>query len=82
MKIYSRKYLPESITYNNETYKMNAAISGAMNANNTPVNTIVATLKREGRKAILVQVLSSNLKGRTDLHGNPYKPTKWIFTNN
>ena len=28
---------------------------------------------------IEVHVLSPNLKGRLDLHGNPYKPTEWIF---
>ena len=81
MKTYSKKYLPESVTYKGETYKMNALISGAMNINNTSVNTIAATLKKEGRKAILITVLSNNLKGKTDLHGNPYKPTKFIFTN-
>lgn len=27
-------------------------------------------------------VLSKNLRGRTDLHGRPYKPSKWIYTPN
>lgn len=81
MKQYNKTYLPETITYNGETYSINVEISGAMNANNTPVNTIAATLREQGRKAILVNVLSRNLRGKTDLHGNPYQPTKWIFTN-
>jgi len=81
MKQYNKNHLPQGIVYNGETYIVNAPISSAMNANNTPVNTIAATLKKEGRKAILVNVLSSNLKGRTNLHGKPYQPTKWIFTN-
>lgn len=37
-------------------------------------------LKALGYKLIRVEVLSRNLKGKTDLHGNPYKPTEWIFT--
>ena len=40
-----------------------------------------ATLRKEGRKAVLVNVMSKNLRGKTDLHGKPYQPTKWIFTN-
>ena len=81
MKQYNKKYLPDSIEYNGETYKVNIEISGAMRDNKTPLRTISATLKKEGRKAVLVNVLSSNLKGKTDLHGNLYQPTKWIFTN-
>lgn len=81
MKQYHKKYLPDNIVYKGDNYKKNVAISGAMNANNTPINRINYTLKQMGRKAILVNVLSSNLKGRTDLHGHPYQPTKWIFTN-
>ena len=81
MKQYSRTHLPDFIEYNGETYKVNIEISGAMRDNNTPVNTIAATLRKEGRKAVLVNVMSKNLRGKTDLHGKPYQPTKWIFTN-
>jgi hypothetical protein len=28
-----------------------------------------------------ISVLATNLRGKTDLHGQPYKPSKWIFTN-
>ena len=81
MKQYSRTHLPDSIEYNGETYKVNIEISGAMRDNNTSFNTIAATLRKEGRKAVLVNVMSKNLRGKTDLHGKPYQPTKWIFTN-
>ena len=81
MKQYSRTHLPDCIEYNGETYKVNIEISGAMRDNNTPVNAIAATLRKEGRKAVLVNVLSKNLRGKTDLHGRAYQPTKWIFTN-
>jgi len=82
MKQFTRTYLPEEIKYNGNTYKCNAAISGSMNANYTSPNAIALTLKKEGRKAVLVNVLSRNLKGKTDLHGRPYQPTKHIFTTN
>ena len=81
MKQYSKTHLPDCIIYKGETYKVNIEISGAMRDNNTSFNTIAATLRKEGRKAVLVNVMSKNLRGKTDLHGKPYQPTKWIFTN-
>lgn len=80
MKQYSKTYLPEVIKYNGENYYPNAAISSAMIANNTSLKTISATLKKEGRKCLCVNVLSKNLKGKTDLYRNPYKPMQHIFT--
>jgi len=29
---------------------------------------------------IVVKVLSSRLKDKTDLHGKPYQPSQWIFS--
>ena len=81
MKTFKRTYIPESIKYNGETYTMNATISGAMSANNTRPVTVLEALKSTGKKGVLVEVLSLSLKGKTDLHGQEYKPTKWIFTN-
>ena len=39
------------------------------------------TYKRGARteKSIRVEVLSTRLKYRTDLHGHPYSPTVWYF---
>lgn len=81
MKTFNKTYLPDAINYNGEEYKCNIEISAAMTLNNTPVNVIADTLKKEGRKAVLVRVLARNLRGRTDLHGKAYQPSKWIFTN-
>lgn len=81
MKTFNKTYLPDEVNYNGQIFYKNAAISGAMNANNTSLNTIAATLKKEGLKAVCVKVLHRNLKGRTDLHGRPYQPTAHIFTN-
>jgi len=65
MKTFNKTFLPDKIVYNNETYKVNAAISGAMHANSTQPKVIANTLKSQGRKCILVNVLSS----------------QWIYTN-
>lgn len=35
--------------------------------------------KAKGEKLISVLVLSKNLKGKTDLHGKPYKPSEWLY---
>ncbi len=80
MKQYNKTYLPDAITYNGNEYKANARITSSMIANNTSVRVISETLKKEGRKMIVVNVLSKNLKGKTDLYGKPYQPNKHIFT--
>jgi hypothetical protein len=80
MKTFKSVYLPDEIKYNGETYKANAAITSAKLANNTSLKTISETLKKENRKMVVVNVLSKNLKGKTDLHGKPYKPQPHIFT--
>lgn len=80
MKTFKKDHLPESITYNGKIFKYNAHVSGAMNANGTMPNSIERELKKQERSSVLVLVLSKNLKGRTDLHGNPYQPSKHIFT--
>ena len=81
MKTFNRTYLVTEISHNGEIYRRNSEISGAMNANNTNINKIARELKLQGRKAILLKCLSAKLKGLTDLHGRPYEPTKWIYTN-
>jgi len=80
MKQYNKTYLPNEITYNGNAYKTNARITSSMIANNTSVRVISETLKKEGRKMLVVNVLSKNLKGKTDLYGKPYQPNKHIFT--
>lgn len=81
MKTFSKTFLPETVEYNSQTYYLNIKISAAMTVNSTSPNIIQDTLKKEGRKAVLVKVMSRNLRGKTDLHGKPYQPTEWVFTN-
>lgn len=69
------------IRYKNELYTANMRISAAMTASDTPAKQVIETLKKEGRKGLYVLVVNKNLKGKTDLHGNPYQASKWIYTN-
>ncbi len=39
----------------------------------------IKKFKQSGRRYRYLEVLASNLRGKTDLHGQPYKPTKWFF---
>lgn len=66
MKIFSRCNLPESITYNGKKY---VYLCGKHENKD----------KYIGKKCVQVNVLSRRLKNATDLHGNPYKPSEFIF---
>lgn len=45
----------------------------------TSRDAIAAEAKRRKLKYRRVEVLSRNLRGKLDLHRQPYTPTKWIF---
>lgn len=79
MKTFKRTYLPDSIEYNGETYFKNPGISTELAIDSRLLKRIPDQLKAQGRKAVLVEVLSNNLRGRTDLHGNLYKPTVHVL---
>lgn len=81
MKVFKRTSLPEVINYNNAEYKLNSAISSSMIQSGTNPEKVLEALRSTGKKGILVEVLSTNLKNRTDLRGQLYKPSKFIFTN-
>ncbi len=80
MKTYNKTFLPENIEYKGEIYTLNLAIQIGIDRNETSIKTISQSLKKEGRKCLIVNVLSKNLKGKKDLFNNPYKPNKYIFT--
>lgn len=82
MKTFSRKSMPDKIKYNGEIYTLNPTISAGMKKSNTRPEKVIDAVRSTGKKAVLVEVLSQELKGKTDLHGNTYKPSKWIFTTN
>jgi len=69
MKILSKTFLPKEVKYNNNIYICDEELSRNYNGTNPPaVKGIIG-----------VHVLSRNLKGRFDYHGNDYQPTCWIF---
>ena len=81
MKTFRKTYLVESVKYNGEVYTKNTVLSSGMNTSRTRPEKVIQALKTTGKKGVLVEVLSANLKGKTDLHNKPYQPTKWIYTN-
>lgn len=75
MKTFNRTYLPESITYNGNKYTLEQSCA---NANSSKLDAM--DLICQGKKVVKVIVLGRNLKGKTDLFGQPYKGTNWLFT--
>ena len=78
MKTFNRCNLPETITYNKTVYKVDKSINEVLTLTKYLTAYILAQ-KFLGKKVVLVNVLSRNLKGRTDLHGKLYKPSQWVF---
>lgn len=78
MKTFNRTSLPESIKYNDRVYKCNATESSLF-AQGISISNYMLTLKNAGLKVVLVNVLSRNLKDKTDYHNRLYKPTQWVF---
>lgn len=79
MKTYNKTFLPDEIIYNGLSYTIDTALTHALK-DNTSERIIKLGAKETGKSVIMVNVLSNNLKGKTDLHGKPYKPSKWIFS--
>lgn len=82
MKIFRKTSLPVEIIYNGEKYVLDMMISKLMDLSRSNPKVIIERLKRQGKRAILVEVLNNRLKGKTDIYGKPYESTKWIFINN
>lgn len=78
MKTFNRTSLPESIVYNGKVYKCDAKASALVSGKKV---FSLGELGLIDKSVIFVNVLSKNLKNKTDLFGQPYKPTTWIFTN-
>lgn len=79
MKNFYRTSLPESITYNKVRYVSTGKTVDSLKLEGTTLSTFVSTMKFAGKRVILCNVLSRNLRGRTDLHNKPYKPSQWLF---
>lgn len=75
MKTFKKTYLPLTIEHNGKTYKRVASQSDE-EFQKTIDN--IKTKKCTGN-FVICEVLQKNLKGKLDLHGKPYQPTKWLF---
>lgn len=64
MKIY--RSLPDKVIVRNICYKLDAGLSALKQI---PIN----------KRYVKVNVLAKSLEGKTDLHGNLYKPSIFIF---
>lgn len=64
-----KTYLPDCIIYRGNEYKLSV-----------DKTYLHRDHKLSNKKnCIIVNVLSKNLKGKKDFHGNEYNPTIWVF---
>jgi len=77
MKLFNS--LPETIRQNGKTYKIDVSLISTF-ATARDINEIKLRLRKEQRAFLTVHVLAKNLRGKTDLHGQLYKPSTWLFT--
>lgn len=86
MKTFNKSNI-DPIEYRGETYRADVEMSAIIK---TPGNSIEkestkqklsVALKAKGLKAVIVNCMHPNLKGKSDLFGKPYTPNTWIFTN-
>lgn len=70
MKTFKKSHIPETIEYNGNTYVLNVKLSHDFENN-------VQFVKKDCIKLICE---NKRLRGKTDLHGQLYKPTIWIFS--
>lgn len=70
MKLYN--HLPDTITL--KTGEVLKPYVGGL-----PYLESVRKFKNAGLKFRTIQVLSKGLRGKTDLHRNEYRPSKWLF---
>lgn len=85
MRTIQRANLPKQVTINGNTYTPSEYFFTANNMTDNIARTAhltqaIAMIEASGKKVLKVQVLSGRLKGRTDLHGNLYKPSEFFFT--
>ena len=69
------------ITHNNEVYSMDIQVSALVKTPGGNYEQAKLKMKELKLKGIIVRVMHPNLRGKTDLHGRPYTPNEWIFTN-
>lgn len=66
-----KTYLPNEIKVNNKILKV------VINSQSIKENINFAKSQKLCYRTI--EILNRNLRGKKDLHGQNYKPTKWVF---
>ncbi len=69
----NKTYLPEKIELRGKTYLPVMGDSALLN---------LGRIRMLNDDYVIVNVLPRSLKGKTDLHGNLYQPTQWLFKAN
>ena len=77
MRTIKKGTLPREIEINGTTLKMYAAASVLANMN---ARHRAEELQAQGLTVCIVEVHNRRLKGKTDLHGQPYKHSTFIFS--
>lgn len=68
--VIKKDHLPDVVEHKGKEYKMVSSMS-AMKASGQPVEM--------PKSYVIVEVMNKRLRGKTDLHGKPYKPSQWVF---
>lgn len=81
MKLFYKCNLPDFVKYNSRIYRNNRELTNQVRDPFTfQIKHTGLSDSLKGHKVILVHVLARNLRGKTDLHGNLYKGSTWVFT--
>ncbi len=73
MRTFIRHSLPETITYNGNTYLRDYQLTAKVNAKEIKRSDIPK------RGYVKVNVIDKNLYGKKDAFGNPYQDSEWYF---
>lgn len=77
MKTFNKTNLPETVNYKGENYTLDVKLTSLHHA--LPREVELTALNQK-KKIVTVNVMLTNLKGKKDFHGQPYKPNVWIFS--
>lgn len=77
MKTFNKSNLPENVNYNGEIYTLDIKLTSL---NHALPREVELTALNQNKKVVTVKVMLTNLKGKKDFHGQPYKPNVWIFS--
>ncbi len=80
IRTYKKSYCPESIEHHGQVLTLNGYFS-ALQHQDKSGQDFAKQLIAQGKTVAFVQVLNPRLRGKTDLHGQPYKGSKFIFSN-